>query len=236
MKLSDVSYGSIDKLMRRIANNHEITPRELHDKFKAKHKSIPDDWVKKQMEINEGGLHDWFSKSKSKDGKPGWVQSDGSPCANEKGETKTPKCYSSQRLAALKRKGKKGKSLIRSADARKSREDSGQQQKSGAAKPTFVKTFAKKKDFVSSGDKQTDIKREEFVGEANKDACYHKVKANSKVWPSAYASGRLVQCRKKGADNYNTKSTKKEETMHEAQDACYPVSYTHLTLPTNREV
>jgi hypothetical protein len=35
-----------------------------------------------------------------------------------------------------------------------------------------------------------------------KDACYHKVKASAKVWPSAYASGRLVQCRKKGAANY----------------------------------
>ena len=39
-----------------------------------------------------------------------------------------------------------------------------------------------------------------------KDACYHKVKASAKVWPSAYASGRLVQCRKKGADNYGNKS------------------------------
>ena len=37
---------------------------------------------------------------------------------------------------------------------------------------------------------------------AGKDACYHKVKRNSKVWPSAYASGRLVQCRKVGAANY----------------------------------
>ena len=35
-----------------------------------------------------------------------------------------------------------------------------------------------------------------------KDACYYKVKASAKVWPSAYASGRLVQCRKKGAGNY----------------------------------
>ena len=35
-----------------------------------------------------------------------------------------------------------------------------------------------------------------------KDACYHKVKRTAKVWPSAYASGRLVQCRKVGAANY----------------------------------
>ena len=39
-------------------------------------------------------------------------------------------------------------------------------------------------------------------GSGKKDACYHKVKASAKVWPSAYASGRLVQCRKKGASNY----------------------------------
>ena len=45
--------------------------------------------------------------------------------------------------------------------------------------------------------------------ETKKDACYKKVKASAKVWPSAYASGRLVQCRKKGAANYGN-STKKE--------------------------
>ena len=32
-----------------------------------------------------------------------------------------------------------------------------------------------------------------------KDACYRKVKSRYKVWPSAYASGALVKCRKKGA-------------------------------------
>ena len=35
-----------------------------------------------------------------------------------------------------------------------------------------------------------------------KDACYNKVKAAVKVWPSAYASGQLVQCRKRGASNW----------------------------------
>ena len=40
------------------------------------------------------------------------------------------------------------------------------------------------------------------------DACYHKVKRSAKVWPSAYASGRLVQCRKVGAANYGNKSKK----------------------------
>ena len=35
-----------------------------------------------------------------------------------------------------------------------------------------------------------------------KDACYYKVKSRYKVWPSAYASGALVKCRKKGASNW----------------------------------
>jgi hypothetical protein len=39
-----------------------------------------------------------------------------------------------------------------------------------------------------------------------KDACYNKVRSRYKVWPSAYASGALVQCRKKGAANWGNKS------------------------------
>jgi hypothetical protein len=38
------------------------------------------------------------------------------------------------------------------------------------------------------------------------DACYYKVKSRYKVWPSAYASGALVTCRKKGAKNWGNKS------------------------------
>lgn len=43
---------------------------------------------------------------------------------------------------------------------------------------------------------------------SKKDACYHKVRKRYKVWPSAYASGALVQCRKVGAANWGN-STKK---------------------------
>jgi len=50
----------------------------------------------------------------------------------------------------------------------------------------------------------------EMVMMEKKDACYYKVKASAKVWPSAYASGRLVQCRKKGAGNYGNKSESAE--------------------------
>jgi len=47
------------------------------------------------------------------------------------------------------------------------------------------------------------ITEEEFDQLAEKqDACYHKVKSRYKVWPSAYASGALVKCRKVGAKNW----------------------------------
>ena len=200
--------------------------------------------------VSEEGLRDWFGKSKSKDGKPGWVQSDGSPCANEPGEKGTPKCYSSAKIASLSMKE------LRSADTRKSRQDPGQQQKSGAAKPTYVSTDKPKKkmkeetilekdmidnqgndkfdrhkrmirhkqdkygrasvmDKIKTG---KDYKEETFneaedkktKGSGTKDACYTKVKSRYSVWPSAYASGALVKCRKVGAANWGN-STKKEE-------------------------
>ena len=55
----------------------------------------------------------------------------------------------------------------------------------------------------------TGITEAEFdVLAEKKDACYHKVKSRYKVWPSAYASGALVKCRKVGAKNWG-KSKKK---------------------------
>jgi len=55
------------------------------------------------------------------------------------------------------------------------------------------------------------ITEEQFDEAAGKkDACYHKVKARYDVWPSAYASGALVKCRKVGAKNWGNKSKKKE--------------------------
>jgi hypothetical protein len=61
-----------------------------------------------------------------------------------------------------------------------------------------------------------------------KDACYHKVKASAKVWPSAYASGRLVQCRKKGAANYGNKS----EGVMENNDPYEPEAYDEFVSDT----
>jgi hypothetical protein len=51
----------------------------------------------------------------------------------------------------------------------------------------------------------------ELLMNEKKDACYYKVKSRYKVWPSAYASGALVKCRKKGVKNWGNKSEGVEE-------------------------
>ena len=57
------------------------------------------------------------------------------------------------------------------------------------------------------------ITEEEFDQLAEKqDACYHKVKSRYKVWPSAYASGALVRCRKVGAKNWGNSKKKKKKS------------------------
>lgn len=203
------------KLAMEIALQHLDEIPDYYTRLKKMEASAKKEH-KKFKDVSEGTLHHWFKGSKSKDGKPGWVQADGSPCANEPGETKTPKCFSSGRLKALKRKGKKGESLIKAAVRRKRERDKGQQAKSGAETPTNVPTFAKGKKDPNYVKAEPGIKEAMELNEAKKDkpgkgsgakdACYHKVKARYDVWPSAYASGALVKCRKVGADNWGTKS------------------------------
>ena len=50
---------------------------------------------------------------------------------------------------------------------------------------------------------------------AKRDACYYKVKDSYDVWPSAYASGALVKCRKVGAKNWGNKSESLKESEGE---------------------
>jgi hypothetical protein len=142
-----------------------------------------------------GSLRKWFKGSKSVDGKPGWVEViSGEPCAREEGEEdETPKCVSSDKRASMT------KSQRISAQRRKSAADPNQPEKSGAAKPTYVSTDSPKKKM----NEESDVKGK---GSGTKDACYTKVKSRYSVWPSAYASGALVKCRKVGAANWGNKS------------------------------
>ena len=68
----------------------------------------------------------------------------------------------------------------------------------------FKKADRNKKVF---GDDEDDEEEEdcgeEEEQEQEQDACYEKVKSRyNKAWPSAYASGALVKCRKVGAKNW----------------------------------
>ncbi len=143
-------------------------------------------------EANKSGdssLRDWFGKSRSSDGKPGWVQLGGKyagkPCARQPGQTTKPKCGSSKMKRNL------SKDEEEAAFRRKNRKDPNPDRKG----------------------KAINVNTEETVIEAKgeKDACYHKVKSRYSVWPSAYASGALVKCRKVGAKNWGNKSKKNEE-------------------------
>ncbi len=60
-----------------------------------------------------------------------------------------------------------------------------------------IQSFLKRAEFDES---LSEAQFDEAAGE--KDACYRKVKARYKVWPSAYASGALTKCRKVGAANW----------------------------------
>ena len=310
-----------------------------------------------EKQVSEGSLHKWFKGSKSKDGKGGWVNVvTGGTCASDEPGEGTPKCVSSAKRASMTKAGRL------SAARRKKKADPNQQQKSGAAKPTYVSTdkpkkkkmkesysrsltpltekakkcwpgyekkgtkkmfgktynncvkkeevvyseakidekdpknkrerrnvskfgpqtkpydpdtkemktsmskhmqgmrqsmhkskrgrktrgpdagmrteavnaaqqaaiaIAKKKkqedDMVARKKKQkmyagyepegetiSEVKDKKGKGSGTKDACYHKVKSRYSVWPSAYASGALVKCRKGGAANWGN-SSKKED-------------------------
>ena len=137
-----------------------------------------------ESKSGDSSLRDWFGKSRSSDGKPGWVQLGGKyagkPCAKQPGQTTKPKCGSSKMAANLDDKEEK------KAFNRKQRQDPNPDRK---GKAINVKT------------EETVIEK---VGE--KDACYKKVKSRYSVWPSAYASGALVKCRKVGAANWGNKS------------------------------
>ena len=79
------------------------------------------------------------------------------------------------------------------------------------SKEDLVETFITENDLFSSQESVIDALFEsdkKGKGSGTKDACYHKVKSRYSVWPSAYASGALVKCRKKGAKNWGNSSKK----------------------------
>jgi hypothetical protein len=154
----------------------------------------------------ESSLRDWFKRKGEKGSKGGWVDCnapDGKggykSCGRSKGEKrkKYPACRPTP--GACKEKGK-GKSWGKKAS--KKRNES-------------MKLTNEELKIIIKEELEAVLSEKE----GKKDACYHKVKAvysKKDNWPSAYASGALVQCRDKGAANWG-ESSKKEESLHEEE-------------------
>tara|TARA_B100000900_G_scaffold115298_4_gene96864 strand:+ start:853 stop:2121 length:1269 start_codon:yes stop_codon:yes gene_type:complete len=181
----------------------------------------------------DNSLRDWFGKSRSSDGKPGWVQLGGKyagkPCAKQPGQTTKPKCGSSKMKRNL------NKDEEEAAFRRKNAKDPNPDRKGKAinvnTEELNLKKLSKELDGASKMHKgQSDrikkhLNSKKEITEGEKDACYHKVKSRYSVWPSAYASGALVKCRKVGAKNWGNKSKKEEfeglKTFSEFQAECW---------------
>jgi hypothetical protein len=195
--------------------------------------ALPTDRIKpatKSLEETEADLAEdlkkWFKEKWVRFGPDGKIRGD---CARGSSSEGKPKCLPQAKAHAL---GKKGRA---SSAAKKRREDPDPERRGPAknvatrvkeavtldrtkvpAYPQDPATIKHRTDtakaILSDPKSDADSRREAsaILATLNKidekqDACYNKVKSRYKVWPSAYASGALVQCRKKGAANWGNK-------------------------------
>ena len=141
----------------------------------------------------ESSLRDWFGRKGAKGKKKGWVD-----------------CNAPDGKGGYKSCGRSGNEKRKKYPA--CRPTPGACKERGKGKSWGKKAKKRKNEEIAMDLEQ--IVREELEAvmnekEGKKDACYHKVKSRYKVWPSAYASGALVKCRKVGAKNWG--NSKKEE-------------------------
>ena len=119
-------------LARDIALQHLDEIPDYYTRLKKMESSAKKEH-KKFKDVAEGNLRKWFQDSKSKEGKPGWVNVvTGGTCASDEPGEGVPKCVSSAKRASMTPAERL------SAARRKKAADPGQQQKSGSAKPTYV--------------------------------------------------------------------------------------------------
>lgn len=99
-------------------------------------------------------------------------------------------------------------------DALEAMEDVGEHEEGdyilGDDKEIIIKVIEEELKNILDEKKKKRKKKKKKKSSGKKDACYHKVRSRYAVWPSAYASGALVKCRKVGAKNWGNKSKKKK--------------------------
>ena len=174
----------------------------------------------------ESSLRDWFGRKGAKGKKKGWVDCN-SPdgkggyksCGRGSGEKrkKYPACRPTPGACKERGKGKSWGKKAKKKSKKKNEElymdleqliqeeletvlDEKKKKKQQKGKKRAAKTKKRDKKKKSSG---------------KKDACYSKVKSRYKVWPSAYASGALVKCRKVGAKNWGNSTKESLDIMIE---------------------
>ena len=152
-------------------------------------------------------LKKWFKDKWVNIGKK---RKDGShpPCGTSGKKRGYAKCVPASKARSMSKKQKASATRRKRAAQNKAGRGGTSDLRGGGKKPIRVKTKAESKMNLEElvGKPITEAQFDEAAGK--KDACYHKVKARYDVWPSAYASGALVKCRKVGAKNWGNKSKK----------------------------
>ena len=218
-KINNTSYDSIDRLMRRIIKNHNMTAKQLHNAFVNKHNKTPDDWIRA---INED-LRFWFGKgAEGGVGGGGWdrYNSKGKrigKCARENQNEPKPKCLSRKKASQLRSQG--GVKAIANAVRRKRKNDPVSNRLEKGGKPIMVSNK------IQEESKPTN------------PALWSKAKSKARskfdVYPSAYANGWAAKWYKSHGGGW--KSVSEETNMirycpkckkDESRDECkYGVKY-----------
>ena len=162
------------------------------------------DKIEQELTELDENLHKWFKEKWVRFGPDGKIRGD---CAREKSSEGKPKCRPAKAAYSM------GKKARATAARRKRREDPNPDRK-GKAKNVKTEEIMNENHIcpICQGELVSEVLMNE-----KKDACYYKVKSRYDVWPSAYASGALVKCRKKGAKNWGNKS----EGFEEVDEACW---------------
>jgi hypothetical protein len=161
-------------------------------------------------DILDENLRKWFSDKWVNIGKKD--KSGKHPACGTSGKKRGyAKCVPASKARSMSKKEKESATRRKRAAQNKAGRGGTSSLRGGGKKPINVKTKAESVMEIPK-DKLTEMILEEYCGilSEKQDACYHKVKARYDVWPSAYASGALVKCRKVGAKNWGNKSKKKE--------------------------
>ena len=189
--------------------------------------------VSEDNKSGDNSLRDWFGKSRSSDGKPGWVQLGGKyagkPCAKQPGQTTKPKCGSSKMKRNL------SKDEEEAAFRRKNRQDPNPDRKGKAINVKTEETLVNERDDLNQMQKDADANRDRAAklkdrnvtrGSASLAAAKvaDDVKKAARTGPQQHKGTRTgVKKIEKPKPTYTkTGVISKEETINERGDYWHP--------------